>query len=68
MRRLSDRNVRDERERIRIARLATPSERLDQALELCDLARELARSVGATWVSEPAEPLRAKMCRYPVRR
>ncbi|MEZ4224793.1 MAG: hypothetical protein R3B13_27825 [Polyangiaceae bacterium] len=66
LRRLSERGEDEDALRHRDARSATASDRLAQALELSDIARDLARSVGAAWVEEPGEALAAKARRHPI--
>lgn len=68
LRRLSERDEGDEELRIAEARRCSVSERLEQALELSDVARELGCSVGAAWVSAPAADLAEKSRRYPLGR
>ncbi|MCA9595876.1 MAG: hypothetical protein KC776_21325 [Myxococcales bacterium] len=68
IRRLSERKDEEYELRVREAKHTTPSERLTQALELSDIARELAKSVGAAWVTSPPADLGEKARRYPVGR
>ena len=66
LRRLSERNDAEDQRRAQGAHTATVSERLAQALELSDMARELAGSVGAEWVTSPPRDLQEKALRYPT--
>jgi hypothetical protein len=68
LRRLGERNALDEEALREEARHYSPSERLAQALELSDVARSLARSVGAAWMMRPPTDLEDKANRYPTRR
>jgi hypothetical protein len=68
LRRLSELEADEEKRRFDDARGATTSERLAQALELSEVARALARSVGAAWLASHADDLRDKASRYPVGR
>lgn len=68
LRGLSARDAQEQESRFREAQRCSPSERLAQALELSDLARELARSVGAAWVVSPAPDLSEKAWRHPLGR
>ena len=65
---LAERNAEDDRLALEQARRCTVGERLAQALELSDVARALAVSVGASWVVSPADDLADKARRYPPRR
>ena len=68
LRRLPERDGDEVERRAREAAGTTASERLRQALELSGVARELARSVGAAWVTSPPADLGEKARRYPVGR
>jgi hypothetical protein len=63
---LEARNALDERDAAMAAVALTPSERLQQALDLSDAARSLARSVGANWVVAPPSDLADKARRTPI--
>ncbi len=68
LRRLSERAEAEEQLRVAEARGCSVSERLEQALELSDVARDLGCSVGAAWVTAPAADLADKSRRYPLGR
>jgi hypothetical protein len=68
LRRLSELKPTQQKRRFDQARRATTSERLAEALELSDVARALARSVGATWLTSHSDDLRDKASRYLVGR
>lgn len=55
-----ERSARDEREELAQARQESPAERLDLALELSELTRELAEAAGAAWLSTPFDDLAHK--------
>jgi hypothetical protein len=64
---MRERNARDDRDAALAVAGLSPGERLQQALDLSDCARALARSVGARWVVAPAHDLEDKARRNPAR-
>ncbi len=66
---LAKRALRDEEDERTESDKETPTERLELALELSELAREAAESVGADWiVSPPADlPEKARLYALPLR-
>lgn len=62
---LDERNALDDRDAAVAVAALTPVERLQQALDLSDAARALARSVGARWVVAPPSDLAEKARRTP---
>ncbi len=63
---LKQRNAVDARDAADAAAALTPSERLEQALDLSDTARALARSVDAKWLDAPPVDLAEKARRTPI--
>lgn len=63
--RLAERNAVDDDEAMAALRLLSPGQRLAQALDLCDAARSLARSVNGRWLDQPHDDLADKARRTP---
>lgn len=68
LKRLTTRDAAEQELRAAQAGRYTVAERLEQALELSDLARELASSVGSAWVTAPPFDLGEKARRHPIGR
>ena len=64
--RLRERSARDEQQELAQTQGESPAERLDLALELAELTRQLAEAAGAAWLSTPCDNL-ARKARLHVR-
>jgi hypothetical protein len=62
--RLAARTELDELDELAQARAESPEQRLELALELADLSRELAEAAAAAWTRSPAYDLADKAARY----
>jgi hypothetical protein len=61
---LREKNRLDEADEDEVCARMTPSERLERSLELSNMARELAESVGASWTQEASASLEEKARLY----
>ena len=61
---LARRATKDHEEELEVSDAETPDERAELSLELSEIAREAAESLGAEWVTNPPDDLREKAHLY----
>jgi hypothetical protein len=61
---LKERDLLDEADEDAAFTRSTPSQRLELSVEISDVTRSLAESVGSDWVSEASMGLENKACLY----